>query len=78
MQINDERTAFEAWAHGQSYTLVRDDQGTNPYANCLTVCAWEAWQARATQPRFPMTYCSQCGCELGAGNEGVSSCKDHK
>ncbi|WP_347467563.1 hypothetical protein [Burkholderia stagnalis] len=28
-------------------------------------------------PRFPMTYCSQCGCELGPGDSGVSSCADH-
>jgi len=29
-------------------------------------------------PRFPMTYCSQCGNEQGPGNEGVSSCDDHR
>lgn len=32
---------------------------------------------RATQPRFPETFCSSCGKALGPGNEGVSSCKDH-
>ena len=35
-------------------------------------------EARATQPRFPQTYCSQCGASLGPGNEGVSHCGDHK
>lgn len=28
--------------------------------------------------RFPMTYCSQCGAELGPGNSGVSHCEDHQ
>ena len=28
--------------------------------------------------RFPMTYCSQCGAEQGPGDEGVSSCGDHR
>lgn len=27
--------------------------------------------------RFEMTYCSQCGKELGAGNCGLSDCRDH-
>lgn len=29
------------------------------------------------QSRFRMTYCSQCGAELGPGNAGVSRCSDH-
>jgi hypothetical protein len=29
------------------------------------------------QPRFPEISCSQCGCSLGPGNAGVSSCSDH-
>ncbi len=28
--------------------------------------------------RFPMTYCSQCGHEQGPGNEGFSSCRQHR
>ena len=28
-------------------------------------------------PRFPMTYCSQCGKECGPGDAGVSDCRDH-
>ena len=28
-------------------------------------------------PRFAHTYCSQCGCELGPGDAGVSHCSDH-
>jgi hypothetical protein len=28
-------------------------------------------------PRFQQTYCSQCGKELGPGDEGVSRCYDH-
>ncbi len=31
----------------------------------------------AVAPRFAMTYCSSCGAELGPGNAGVSSCRDH-
>ena len=27
--------------------------------------------------KFTKTYCSQCGAEFGAGDEGFSSCKDH-
>ncbi len=27
--------------------------------------------------RFPHTYCSQCGLDLGPGDAGVSSCADH-
>ena len=33
--------------------------------------------ASMTEPRFPMTYCSQCGAELGPGDAGVSHCSDH-
>lgn len=29
-------------------------------------------------PIYPMTYCSQCGCETGPGDHGFSSCKDHQ
>ncbi|ALX13361.1 hypothetical protein P350_11345 [Burkholderia cepacia JBK9] len=28
-------------------------------------------------PRFAQTTCSSCGAELGPGNAGVSSCRDH-
>ena len=31
----------------------------------------------ARTPRFAQTYCSQCGCELGPGESGMSSCKGH-
>ncbi|WP_069705261.1 hypothetical protein [Burkholderia seminalis] len=31
----------------------------------------------AVAPRFAMTTCSSCGAELGPGNAGVSSCRDH-
>ena len=31
----------------------------------------------AVMHRFDMTYCSQCGAELGPGNAGVSGCNDH-
>ena len=27
--------------------------------------------------RFAQTYCSQCGCDLGPGESGMSSCKGH-
>jgi hypothetical protein len=38
-----------------------------------------ALQARlALPPRFAATHCSQCGTDLGPGNNGVSSCSDHK
>jgi len=28
-------------------------------------------------PRFPITYCSQCGEEFGPGEQGYSHCNDH-
>ncbi|NDV73006.1 hypothetical protein [Burkholderia cenocepacia] len=31
----------------------------------------------AVAPRFAQTTCSSCGTELGPGNSGVSSCRDH-
>lgn len=34
--------------------------------------------AELTGKRFSMTYCSQCGKELGPGNGGVSYCSDHR
>jgi hypothetical protein len=33
---------------------------------------------RDVAPRFEMTYCSQCGKALGAGDEGVSHCSNHR
>jgi len=38
------------------------------------------WHAalKSIQPRFPETFCSQCGKSLGAGDSGVSHCGDHK
>jgi hypothetical protein len=33
--------------------------------------------ADALVRRFAMTYCSQCGNELGPGNSGVSHCDEH-
>ena len=33
---------------------------------------------RDVAPRFAMTYCSQCGNEQGPGDEGFSSCDDHR
>ncbi|WP_244109354.1 hypothetical protein [Burkholderia anthina] len=32
----------------------------------------------AVGPRFATTYCSACGAELGPGNAGISSCRDHR
>jgi hypothetical protein len=28
-------------------------------------------------PKFEQTSCSQCGCDLGPGDSGVSHCEDH-
>jgi hypothetical protein len=28
--------------------------------------------------RFPMVFCSQCGCGFGSGNLGFSHCENHK
>lgn len=33
---------------------------------------------RDAAPRFTMCYCSQCGCEIGPGNSGVSDCGKHQ
>jgi hypothetical protein len=30
-----------------------------------------------TAPKFEQTFCSQCGDELGPGDEGCSDCRDH-
>ena len=38
---------------------------------------WSATYHQALPPRFPMTYCSQCGGEQGPGNAGFSHCDDH-
>lgn len=32
----------------------------------------------AATPRFPKTYCSQCGGEFGPGDSGYSHCRDHR
>lgn len=29
-------------------------------------------------PRFPVTYCSQCGNAFGPGDHGFSHCKNHR
>ena len=43
-----------------------------------TVAYAELHAARAIKAfRFAQTYCSQCGCECGPGDAGVSSCKDY-
>ena len=34
-------------------------------------------QRMAAEPKFPETYCSQCGQNLGPGDSGVSHCRDH-
>jgi hypothetical protein len=30
------------------------------------------------QPRFENVFCSQCGCDFGPGDGGLSHCEDHK
>lgn len=30
------------------------------------------------RPRFPQTWCSQCGEEQGPGDHGFSHCQDHR
>lgn len=38
----------------------------------------KVYLATATRgPRFAITYCSQCGKNLGPGDAGVSHCADH-
>ncbi|ACR28679.1 hypothetical protein [Burkholderia glumae] len=41
------------------------------------IAAADRAEGPLTKPRYPMTYCSQCGAELGPGNSGVSHCSDH-
>lgn len=54
------------------------DQSKLPTA--LARAALEELRYRPDQhaPRFPMTYCSQCGAEQGPGDSGVSHCEDHR
>lgn len=33
--------------------------------------------AAPQSPKFPKTYCSQCGGEFGPGDGGYSHCRDH-
>ena len=46
-----------------------------PAANAAHAALQNALAFRGA--RFSETYCSQCGCELGAGDSGTSSCIDH-
>ncbi|MDO9252590.1 MAG: hypothetical protein Q7U48_13705 [Hydrogenophaga sp.] len=32
----------------------------------------------SANPRFPVTYCSQCGGTFGPGDSGLSHCDDHR
>ena len=54
------------------------DQAKLPAA--LAQAALEELRTNPDQhaPRFPMTYCSQCGSEQGPGDCGVSHCSDHR
>jgi len=86
----DEREAFEVWfcASGDYEPEWLDKSGANHalYMDADTENMWQAFQAGVaiTRPalapqaaRFAMTYCSQCGKELGPANAGVSHCADH-
>lgn len=42
---------------------------------CAIAKVYLATAARG--PRFPKTFCSQCGSDLGPGDSGVSSCREH-
>ena len=46
-----------------------------PAASAAHAALHDALSARA--PRFAATYCSQCGCDLGPGDSGLSRCVDH-
>lgn len=57
---------------------------TIPADTASAAQAWGEYKARlradaviSVAPRFPMTYCSQCGEELGPGDAGVSHCDEH-
>lgn len=39
---------------------------------------WHLSKLPRARPRFDATYCSQCGCDLGPGDAGVSRCADHR
>ena len=84
------RGEHAVWLLDALIDIYDDEQNNAPEDRCYVEGAWTALladirtflrspsNAGVAQPRFPMTYCSQCGCELGPGNAGVSSCKDHK
>ena len=62
MNIEKERTAFEAWAKDW-YILKRSAQ--NEYMSVPTMLAWEVWQARANTDslrfRDEPVRCAVCG-----------------
>ncbi|WP_321913527.1 hypothetical protein [Paraburkholderia sp. J11-2] len=58
---------------GWNFAVDNDSAGMQ-----AAIAARDGYLKVLAQPRFPQTYCSQCGRELGPGNEGVSSCGDHK
>lgn len=65
-----DRPSFDAEEH---QVLLGYDKNGNPIFGTDPVA-----RAAALKPHFPETFCSACGKSLGPGNEGVSSCGDHK
>ena len=66
-QANAADAAADEWVKARQIDL--------PAATAAHAALHKALQAKA--PRFAQTYCSQCGCEQGPGDSGVSSCVEH-
>lgn len=50
----------------------------DPYTGC-TYCPACAESLREPEtPKFPETFCSQCGAEFGPGDHGYSHCENHR
>lgn len=70
----EQRAQAEA-AAAQAADWERARQIDLPAAKVAHAALQKALQAKS--PRFAQTYCSQCGCECGPGDSGMSSCIEH-
>lgn len=87
-ELEDERTTPDAMDDDELSDAMEDVQlaldgapvekreGLKAELNGL-VSEWIGRGHTKAEPRFAMTWCSQCGKELGPGDSGVSHCEHH-
>ena len=73
--LTPEQLAAARAADAQQFAWERARRIDLPAASAAHVALGNALQACGS--RFAETSCSQCGCGLGPGDSGVSSCVDH-